>query len=206
MIGLHDPLRAQNDSVSDNYLMLHFEAGYSNFHAWKLSNMFIDGGGQRFPAFTTIGIGGLLSADYEKFRFEINYAFHYFLPFNNEAMIEGRQVNSRLQGWEFMWCKDGIDIFPAKLFDLSGAIGFAAGNLRLDWNNQLYKNPFVAPLAKIDTRINFWKLSIGARASFRFDFTYGNWKRKSSGMPELPDYKFREFQGTVYIGWIFFSE
>lgn len=194
-----------SDSTTNNILMLHAEAGYTNFHAWKLSDVFIAGGGKRFPALNTIGIGGLISADDDKFRFEVNYAFHYFLPYYNEAIIEGRTIKSRLQGWEFMWCRDGIDVIPQKRFDVSGSFGFSVGNLRLDWNSQRYTNPYVAPLVKIDTRVNVWKLSLGARASYRFDLTNGKWKRKSDGMPVLPEYKFREFQGLIYIGWIFYE-
>lgn len=185
--------------------MLHAETGYTNFHAWKLSDIFITGGGNRFPALTTFGIGGLVSADYNKFRYEVNYAFHYFLPYNNEAVIDGSAIKTRLQGWEFMWCKDGIDVLPQKLFDLSGSFGFSVGNLRLGWNSQRYTNPHIAPLLKMDTRVNIWKISIGARASYRFDFTNGRWKRKSAGMPVLPEYKFREFQGMIYIGWILYE-
>ena len=201
-----DSLARSSDSINYNNIMLHAEVGYTNFHAWKLSDMFIPGGGKEFPAFTTVGLGGLISADYEKFRFEGYYGFHNFLPFDNDAMIDGSSVKTRLRGWEATYSKFGADIVPAKLFDVSGALGFYFGNLKLDWNNRRYTNPFVAPMAKIDLRVNLWRISVGARAAYRYDITYGNWKRKSYGMAVLPEYKFREFQCMVFVGWIILSQ
>lgn len=200
-------LRAQDSSkYTDNNIMLHAEAGYTNFHAWKLNDLFIAGGGQRFPAITAVGLGALISEDQDGFRYEWNCAFHYFLPFSNAAVFEGQTIKTRLHGWEFLTCKDGIDVVKAKCIDVSGGLGFYCGNLKLDWGAQKYTNPFIAPMAKIDLRVNFWKISIGGRISGRYDLTFGNWKRKSSGMTELPEYKFREMQGMIYIGWIFHSQ
>ncbi len=194
------------DTINDNNIILHAEASNINFHAWKLNDIFVAGGGQRFPAFTTIGLGILISEDYDNFRYEWNCAFHYYLPFNNETTLDGQLRKTRLHGWEFLTCRDGYDIVPAKLFDVSGGLGFYCGNLKLDYGASRYTNPFIAPMAKIDLRVNFWKISIGARASGRFDLTAPIWKRHSNGMLELPGYKFRELQAVAYIGWFLWSQ
>lgn len=191
---------------TDNNIMLHAETSIINFHAWKLNDVYIAGNGRPFPAIRSIGLGVLVSEDQDRFRYEWNCAFHYYIPQGNDAFLNGQDTRTRLHGWEFLSCKDGIDIIPAKLFDLSGGLGFYCGNLKLDFGSKRYTNPFVAPMAKIDLRMNIWRISLGARASGRYDLTYGNWKRKSSGMMELPEYKFREMQCTFYIGWIFQSQ
>lgn len=198
-------LAAQDESEYNN-VALHAEFSNVNFHAWKLNDVFVTGGGTRFPAFRTVGLGMLVSQDQFEFRSEWNCAFHYYLPFENEALLNGQIRKTQLRGWEFLSCKDGIDIVMAKLFDISGGIGFYFGNLKLHQGAQKYTNPFVAPMAKIDLRMNVWKISIGARVSGRFDITYSNWKRHSNGMMELPGYKYRELQGVVYIGWLFWSQ
>ena len=63
-----------------------------------------------------------------------------------------------------------------------------------------YKNPVVAPGARVDLKFQLGKLIIGGRVVYCYDVTDPKWKRKSPNLEILPWTFNRNFNYAFYIG------
>lgn len=191
---------------------LTFEYGFSYLRPWKLnSQLFGKNGG--FNQLTAVGLseGDDADASYDGGNSILNYdlvwGFHKFLATEKVTSTNEVATHYKLQGWELMTSSYGLDVLPWQVVDLAGGVGAYWGNLKMfTWKDgdttgvRKYKNPFVAPMARLELRFNFWWITIGARYSFRYDITNDIWKRKSPNLQSLPGYNYRESEYIFFIG------
>lgn len=185
------------------------EFGYTNFRPRGINSM-VDSGFGEFSTLTTFGFGFTgdvgTGAGHD---FDGTFALHFYLPYRIEAFAGYQHIYAR--GWEVMTSLYGFDVLRSvNAVDLVIAPGVYWGELKIThhasfmkYRDDRYDNPFIAPMVRGELRFNISRLSIGERASYRYDITNGKWKRKSDNMTELPAYKFRELQYMFYIGWNF---
>ncbi|HTF06339.1 MAG TPA: hypothetical protein VK826_20045 [Bacteroidia bacterium] len=206
-------VNAQGIQGGSGHTVYTLEVGYTNFRPWKLNDRVVFGNQDGFYQLVTVGLSGSThTLNQDDDEFDAALAFHLFQPaYKVEAWTDSSSLTVR--GWELMTSIFGYDVIKNEHIDLILAPGIFWGNLKLKEQqysepdrDMLYKNPFVAPMARVDLRFNFWRISVGGRFSYRYDITKGNWKRRNDGMEPLPGYKFREAQFMVYLGWILTSE
>lgn len=194
------------DGSSGNMLWK-FEAGYTNFRPYALNDYFPHSStSTAFTSFRTFGL--TLSEPLNLARggnIDGAFGLHIFLP--QENIIQPDTLKYRAGGWEFMTSTYGLDALPeVKSVDFVIAPGIYWGTMRLrKYNstgnfksNEIFKNPFVAPMIRADLRFMLGPVAIGGRFSYRYDITKSKWKKGSSEV--LPGYKCREIQYMVYIG------
>lgn len=193
-----------NDDVS-----IHFvgDAGFTNVRPWKLNALLFNHAG--FRQLYTVGFTQAFSmerhVDVENHSMvtgiDVAMAVHWYLSDKHTAhFADGRTVQYRMQGWELMTSWFTFDMIRNEHVDFTAGLGTYWGRLRLDADDKTYANPFIAPMLRSELRLSFWRISMGARVSYRHDLTKDNWKRKDDNMDPLPGYRFREVQYVFYIG------
>lgn len=203
---LNQPL--YGDHVSVRFT---FDVGITNVRPAALNQHLFGNGG--FDQLMTMGLGEGMSIEplNEKgyFGYDATWSFHwYFAEKRNETDVSGDKIEYKLDGWELMtsiWC---VDLFANRNFDLLIGGGTYWGNLKLYQTNisdstakKVYKNPFVAPMARAELRLNLSIITLGGRFSYRYDITNDIWQRKSDGLNPLPGYRFRDMQFMFFIGF-----
>lgn len=195
------------DVASGNNLWK-FEAGYTTFRPYALNNYLnLSPNAIPFTQFETYGITfaqtELISRGGE---FDGAFSLHFFRP--QENSIRPDTLKYRVGGWELMTSIYGFDLLKnVRKVDFVLAPGVFWGNIHLrKYNstgnfkaNEMFKNPFVAPMIRADLRFMFGPVAIGGRFSWRYDITKPEWKKGSSEV--LPGYRCEELQYMVYIGW-----
>ena len=169
-------------------------------------------GQNTFGQLTTVGLAENMSIeplnDKGFFGFDWTWAMHWYVGDKMRRMdFNGKQMDYKLSGWEFMMSNTGLDLFANRRIDVLVAPAWYFGTLKLDQTNitdslekKLYKNPFVCPSVRAELRMNFGMFTIGTRFSYRYDITHDIWQRKSEGLNPIPGYKFRDMQFMFYIG------
>lgn len=197
--------QSQNKGTSGNHYYA-VDAGITNFHPWNLNN-FGNGVSTRFSELYTIGISlnHSVGGRYDDYA-DGSIAFHVYYRNKVEWFTDSSSLMVR--GWELMTSLYGYDLINNKHVDLVIAPGIYWGNLKLLSESRggtpfvhRYKNPFVAPMARLDIRLTFLRIAVGGRISYRYDITKDTWRSKDGG-PALPGYRFREEQYVVYVGWV----
>lgn len=194
------------DGSSGNSRTL-FIAGYTNFRPYALNDRFGLTGENQFLQLLTYGIGTTSSLVIQR-NGTADGAFSFMLYQPQEAASAADTSVLRIRGWELMTSLYGYDLLKSvKAIDFVIAPGVYWGKLKLTRKKvgpaaepTLYKNPFIAPMLRVDLRFNFWKCCIGGRVSFRYDITNDNWKIPDEDLIDPPGYRFREAQYAVYIG------
>lgn len=184
------------------------EAGYTTFRPYAL-NSYLHLSANATP-FTSLQTFGITRTDVVLIdrggSFDGAFSLHFFRP--QENIIQPDTLKYRVGGWELMTSIYGFDILKNVYdVDLVIAPGVYWGNMRLrKYNatgnfkaNELFKNPFVAPMLRADLRFMLRGFTIGGRVSYRYDVTKPKWKKGSSEV--LPGYRCEELQYMVYIGW-----
>lgn len=137
-------------------------------------------------------------------KWDASTSLEFMLP-NEIAIGPHDSLTFRMYGWHFMSSAFGKDLIPGDAVALVVAPGIDWGSTKLkrtlNGGEGKYKNPFVAPLARADLRFVFGKLSIGARALYRYDITHSIWKRKTDNLPVLPGSKMTGLGFQVFIGF-----
>lgn len=185
-----------------------FEAGYTNFRPYPLNNyLSLSPNATPFTSLHTFGITCVGTTNVNRGgTFDAAYSLHFFRP--QENVVQPDTLKYRVGGWELMTSIYGFDLLKnVQAVDLVIAPGIFWGNMRLrKYNstgnfksNEIFKNPFVAPMIRADLRFLLGPIAIGGRFSYRYDITKSKWKKGSS--EELPGYKCREMQYLIYIGW-----
>lgn len=200
---------AQQMGLPSGHYVRSLEAGYTTFRPYALNDFLFGYGPQKsFSSLTTFGYCGSGVILSRGGMIDGALALNFYYP--QEVIIKPDTLKYRVGGWELMTSLYAIDLLTrVEPIDLIVAPGIYWGSIRLrKYNsagnfkaNELFKNPFVAPMMRADLRVLLWKICIGARLSYRFDITSSKWRKGSS--VTLPGYKFREGQYVVYIGWQF---
>lgn len=196
--------------VNSGNRILKFEAGYTTFRPYALNSFFsATQSSTPFSSFQTFGITSVETMLVDRGgAFDGAYSLHFFRP--QENVIQPDTLKYRAGGWELMTSIYGFDLLKnVTLVDLIVAPGVFWGNIRLrKYNstgnfktNEIFKNPFVAPMIRADLRFMLGPVAIGGRFSYRYDITKTKWKKGSSEV--LPGYRCEELQYMVYIGWRF---
>lgn len=190
-----------------------FEAGITNFHPWKLNNLFAAQPG--FTQLTNVGFGFNYSTEtsYDStdtyYGNDQTYSMHWFLGEDQEGVAaNGDRIRYHLKGWELMTSSICMNLIANEHVDLVLGVGAYWGTLKLSTENATepsgemrYTNPFVAPMFRSELRFNLGWFSVGGRFSGRYDITDPKWKRKTNGADSLPGYQFRALQLEFYIGF-----
>lgn len=184
-----------------------FIAGFTNFRPYALNDRFALTGANELHQLTTFGIGVNATLATGR-RAHVDAAFNLMLYDLAEVQSPLDSSVLKIWGWELMTSMYGYDVLKkVKWVDLTLGPGAYWGNVKLAREAQIqpnlkmrYKNPFVAPMLRIDLRFNFWRLSVGGRASFHYDITGSKWKERDGDLIDMPGYRFREAQYVVYIG------
>jgi len=208
-------LAAQPDSTRQPFYGDHvytrftFDVGITRIHPVATNAALFGSGG--FEELMAMGVGDNFSIEplNEKglFGYDWTVSMHWYLADKRRVTdVHGNPYEYKLDGWELMTSSFGIDMFANRNFDLVVGGGCYWGNLKLyqksftDSTQKLYKNPFVAPMARAEVRLNFGFITIGGRFSYRYDITNDIWQRKSEGLDPIPGYRFRDIQYMLYIG------
>jgi hypothetical protein len=210
-------LSAQQDSTERQpfygdhvYMRFTFDAGITNIRPAAVNEALFNSGGfdqlLTFGATENMTIEPLNEKGY--FGFDWTWSMHWYVADKlRRSDVYGKQIEHKLDGWEFMMSNTGLDLFAHRNFDVVVAPAWYFGTLKLYQTNitdsletKLYKNPFVCPAARAEIRLNFGPVTLGGRFSYRYDITHDIWQRKSEGMNPIPGYKFRDTQFMIYIG------
>ncbi len=184
-----------------------FIAGFTNFRPYALNDQFGLTGDNQFSQLITYGIGGTGTMNINRASdFDCSFNFLLYNPTEITSPLDTSTL--QIRGWELMTSIYGYDILKkVKAVDLVVAPGFFFGCVKLKRevaiqpNLQMrYKNPFGAPMIRIDLRFNYRRVSIGARASYRSDGSSSNWKERDGDLTDMPSYRFREAQYVIYLG------
>jgi hypothetical protein len=131
-------------------------------------------------------------------------SFELFIP-QKINTVTSDSLSFKMSGWHNMTSTFGLDLIPSDAIALVVSSGVDWGNVILKrtllGTSTKYKNPFFAPLAKVDLRFILGKIAIGGRAIYRYDVTNDIWKRKADLLPVLPGTKMRGFAFQFFIGY-----
>lgn len=109
----------------------------------------------------------------------------------------------KLNGWHYTMSILGFDLIKGETVTLAIGPSWSYGNFKarrsIDGQKTKYTNPFIGPGGRAEFRLTFGNFMIGGRATYRYDFTHGLWKRKDDMMPVMPEYK---NHGMAYFGYI----
>lgn len=186
------------------------EAGYTTFRPYALNSYLPQTvTATPFTSLLTFGYSGAGSSSTKRGgTYDAAVALHFFMP--QENVIIPDTLKYRVGGWELMTSVFGFDVLKnVRSVDFTVAPGVYWGTMRLrKYNsagnfkaNELFKNPFVAPMIRADLRINLGPVTLGGRWSYRYDITKARWRKGDS--ETFPGYRSRELQYMVYIGWRF---
>lgn len=194
--------------------LITIEAGYTNFQASGFNNYFsAQNYNGRFERLTTYGIGITLpGSTHRGHTYDCQFGFHLFQQ--NTVGTFADSITYTVKGWELLTSIFGYDLLHnANAIDLVVGPGIYWGGLKMEvkenttlTEEKIYRNGFVAPMARVDLRFNIWRISVGGRFSYRYDIAKDKWRGNSAGTNPLPGYRFREMQYLVYMGWILRSE
>jgi hypothetical protein len=114
-------------------------------------------------------------------------------------------LSYEMRGWHYMFSFLGKDIIPGKTVALVLAPGWDLGQLKMlrtfDGQGTLYKNFFIAPMARAEMRFVFGPVALGARYAYRYDLTSADWKIKSGPSSYLPGTKNTGTSLEFFVGW-----
>jgi hypothetical protein len=193
---------------SSGHTIFAVEVGLTEFHPRDVNN-FLFPNEKGFVSFITYGGGWTATTGtHRAHNYDATIAFHFFQPQKLKATYDS--LSYEVRGWELMTSLFAYDVLHnVDVVDLTLAPGVYWGGLRIrkyfNGGNpnqfELFKNPFIAPMLRADLRFVLGPVAVGGRASWRYDISKGHWKKGSS--VTLPEYKFRELQYVVYLGWRF---
>lgn len=196
------------DGASGN-MIWKFEGGYTTFRPYAVNeNLFGYSPANSFGSLFTVGITFVGQVNVNRSStFDEAIGLHFFVP--QYIAVKPDTLAYQIGGWELMTSMYGIDLVNSVRAntDLVIAPGICWGAMRLKKYNstgnfnqfELFRNGFVAPMIRVDLRFQFWKISLGARLSYRYDITSDKW-RKGASMT-IPGYKYQELQYLFYIGY-----
>lgn len=125
--------------------------------------------------------------------------------FQPQRVLISDSLQFRLQGWHLMTSIYGIQIINKDRFSLTVGPGIDWGKLNitrtLDGVKAHYNNPFISPFARIEMRYIIWKICLGVRASYRYEFTNASWDPEGYNLPILTNSKFSGFGLQAFIGY-----
>lgn len=208
-IDAQDTLERQPFYGDHVFVRFTVDAGITNINPVATNRALFGSGG--FDQLMTFGVAENMTFEplfkNNLFGHDFTWSLHGYVGEKYRTSISGKSMQYKLSGWEFMTSSFGMDLFANRSFDFVIAPGLYFGNLKLYQTNltdsteqQLYKNPFVAPMARAEVRVNFGMITIGGRFSYRHDITHDIWQRKSEGLNPIPGYRFRGTQFMFYIG------
>jgi len=135
--------------------------------------------------------------------FAFNYLTNYKVSIGNKTKPDS--LTYEMRGWDFMTSCFGKDVIPGKTVALVLAPGIDWGSLRmvrtLNGLGTLYRNFYIAPLARAELRFVFGPVALGARAIYRYDLTNEDWKLKKGPTYALPGTKNTGTSIEFFVGW-----
>lgn len=137
-------------------------------------------------------------------QFDAATAFDLLLP-AKVVIGPNDSLTFQLKGWRLMTSIYGKDVIPGGLVALVLAPGVDWGVLKMKrsvlGNGGLYKNGYIAPLARAELRFVFGPVVLGARGIYRYDITNDRWKQKSGPGFALPGTKNTGTSIEFFVGW-----
>ncbi len=201
-LHLQNPAPDKSKFMEDNKEGRALAFGYFDFDSKNL-NSFLD---------TTSSVNSTFASNYMGISLDnfSNNGKHYdgisgvsFLIPQTVTAGTNDSLKLKMGGWHLTTSLFGYDIINGEIVTLAIAPAISWGNLKMRrevaGQKTKYTNPFVAPGGRVELRFTFGKISIGARATYRYDITKSLWKRKDDMMTVLPGYK---NNGLAYFGYI----
>lgn len=136
-------------------------------------------------------------------EFDASYSFG--LMMKRKVSIANDSLTFEMRGWHLMTSFYGKDIIPGDVVALVLAPGVDWGVMKMlrtvGGNGSLFKNGYIAPLARAEFRLVFGPIAVGARGVYRYDITKDGWKLKSGKPYDLPGTKNTGASIEFFVGW-----
>ena len=172
-----------------------FHADFKTLNAELLSR----GATKTFgSSFNTVGMNW---AEPTEFGFDAALCLEFLLP---ENVSDNDSSKFHLYGWHFTTSLLGLRMVDTKHWAATAGPCLDFGNVKVLANQNgihtNYYNPFISPLMRAEIRYAIWRIVIGSRISYRWDFSKGQWKQTGELSP-LPGSKFSGLGLQCFIGW-----
>ncbi len=133
-------------------------------------------------------------------------AYSFSLMQNRTVTIGPKDsLSYQMRGWHLMTSIYGKDVIPGETVALVLAPGIDWGSLRmvrtLNGLGGLYRNFFIAPMARAELRFVFGPVALGARGIYQYDVTKDDWKLKKGPTFALPGTKNTGTSIEFFVGW-----
>ena len=155
------------------------------------------------PYYLGVGLDNITN---EGEHHDIIGGLHFIIP-QKVAAGPGDSLRMRLGGWHYTMSAFAWDFIEGETVTLAIGTSLQWGNLKMrrevNGAETRYTNPFICIGGRGEFRLTLGQFMIGARATYRYDFTHSLWKRKDDMMPVLPTYKNSGLAYFGYIGWVF---
>lgn len=137
-------------------------------------------------------------------QFDASGAFDLLMP-AKISVGKNDSLTMQMKGWRLMTSIYGKDVIPGGTVALVLAPGVDWGVLKMkrsvQGNGSLYKNAYIAPMARAELRFIFGPVVLGARGIYRYDLTQDRWKQKSGPEFVLPGTKNTGTSIEFFVGW-----
>ncbi|MCU0435022.1 MAG: hypothetical protein MUC87_16310 [Bacteroidia bacterium] len=129
--------------------------------------------------------------------------FHYLLP----QTISDSSREMTLGGWNMQYDGSSFDFISSRKVVFTAGLGWTWGRTKIVSNDAagetVYTNPYFIPMVRSELSFTlFERVTIGARAAYRHDWSKTGWRRKSGNGGDLPGTR---LSGGMYGAFIAFT-
>lgn len=129
--------------------------------------------------------------------------FHYLMP----QTITDSSREMTLGGWNMQYDGSSFDFISSRKVVFTAGLGWQWGRTKIVSNDgtgeTVYTNPYFIPMVRSELSFTlFDRVTLGARAAYRHDWSKTGWRKKSGNGADLPGTR---LSGGMYGAFIAFT-